>query len=481
MISFLKRLYFFCYLNRPWRLKNELFDRQYAYPNLKLLIKLKSNEWLTATKQAQLIKHQGSIKHLANRFINLLSFNRLKFRTQMAIYFSMALLCHDGENPLDPIDLLERIKMKQRTFKKLNAKINSIQGCEQNFDGLIDSYTRRSLVQYRILKEVIYWTDFKGKNLLAKKAQEVIASGSFPKKVGGRTSGAYFILNKLRDYLFIFKPFDEEIFGPNNTTVRSSLGCRLMRKGVLSGESCHREVAAYIVDHYLGLNIVPKTVYAKLSHIIFHDNAEGNRLVNRRLKLKRGSLQQYIPNTRHLKPANHIQELQLLSPISQEKLFVLDIIIGSVDRHYENILTDGQDVVAIDNGLSFVDRHEQYFWIWYHHFDHAKSPLSASMQACILDLDVEKLILCLKKSCHLDERCYQRLKERVALLVAGVKKQLAPTQIRHLLTDDYLKMVLDLNNQLQTKAEQAVDLYLQRSKNTRYLTMVHRAIPTEVC
>jgi hypothetical protein len=49
--------------------------------------------------------------------------------------------------------------------------------------------------------------------------------------------------------LAIFKPIDEEAFGPNNPRGHvGPFGSTSFRAGVLSGESCVREAAAYLLD-----------------------------------------------------------------------------------------------------------------------------------------------------------------------------------------------------------------------------------------
>ena len=59
----------------------------------------------------------------------------------------------------------------------------------------------------------------------------------------------------------IFKPFDEEPFAPNNPRkFVGELGSPGFRRGILSGESATREVAAYMLDS-TGFHGVPETTY----------------------------------------------------------------------------------------------------------------------------------------------------------------------------------------------------------------------------
>lgn len=59
----------------------------------------------------------------------------------------------------------------------------------------------------------------------------------------------------------IFKPIDEEPFAPNNPRGHEGpFGSPTFRPGVLSGESCIREVAAYLMDHGRFAGVPPTTL-----------------------------------------------------------------------------------------------------------------------------------------------------------------------------------------------------------------------------
>ncbi len=64
----------------------------------------------------------------------------------------------------------------------------------------------------------------------------------------------------------IFKAIDEEPFAPNNPRGHSGpFGSQTFRPGVLSGESCIREVAAYLLDHK-NFSSVPQTTFVEIVH-----------------------------------------------------------------------------------------------------------------------------------------------------------------------------------------------------------------------
>jgi hypothetical protein len=83
------------------------------------------------------------------------------------------------------------------------------------------------------------------------------------------TSGTYFLENHLKKIVAIYKPFDEEPYAPNNPrNFVGILGCQGIRKGILSGESATREVAAYLLDKNR-FHKVPTTTYVEFYHPSF--------------------------------------------------------------------------------------------------------------------------------------------------------------------------------------------------------------------
>ena len=88
----------------------------------------------------------------------------------------------------------------------------------------------------------------------------------FPKLTEDGTSGAYRMRDANKNNIAIFKPIDEEPFAPNNPRGHNGeFGSQTFRPGVLSGESCIREVAAYLIDrgHF---SDVPSTTFVEVVH-----------------------------------------------------------------------------------------------------------------------------------------------------------------------------------------------------------------------
>lgn len=83
------------------------------------------------------------------------------------------------------------------------------------------------------------------------------------------TSGTYFLKNRDKRPLCVFKPVDEEAFAPNNPrNLVGPFGSPSLRKGVLSGEGSIREVAAYMIDHEK-FSGVSETLLATIHHPSF--------------------------------------------------------------------------------------------------------------------------------------------------------------------------------------------------------------------
>lgn len=80
------------------------------------------------------------------------------------------------------------------------------------------------------------------------------------------TSGTWLFRGPNKQTLAVFKPIDEEAFAPNNPRDHiGPFGSKTFRAGVLSGEACIREVAAYLIDTD-GFSGVPPTTMVETTH-----------------------------------------------------------------------------------------------------------------------------------------------------------------------------------------------------------------------
>ena len=93
--------------------------------------------------------------------------------------------------------------------------------------------------------------------------------GLKPQLTNDGTSGTYFLRGPSKKPMAVFKPIDEEAFAPNNPRdYVGAFGQMTFRKGVLSGEACIREVAAYLLDYH-NFSGVPVTTMVEATHDSF--------------------------------------------------------------------------------------------------------------------------------------------------------------------------------------------------------------------
>jgi len=96
-----------------------------------------------------------------------------------------------------------------------------------------------------------------------------LAEGLKPKLTDDGTSGTYILRGASKNAVAAFKPIDEEAFAPNNPRDHvGPFGSASFRAGVLSGEACIREVAAYLLDKD-GFSGVPPTTMVETRHDSF--------------------------------------------------------------------------------------------------------------------------------------------------------------------------------------------------------------------
>lgn len=156
-------------------------------------------------------------------------------------------------------------------------------------------------------------------------------------------NGVYFMKDINEDILAVFKPQDEEAFAPNNrkNRVGTFSSDSPLKNGVQVGDSCLKEVAAYLVDHenYAG---VPATDVKVLS-------------VREGEDAKFGSLQAYVKNDGCAEDFSS----NLFDSHDAHAIGLLDARIMNLDRHSGNILVQKKDdklkLTPIDHGYSLPD------------------------------------------------------------------------------------------------------------------------------
>lgn len=295
-------------------------------------------------------------------------------------------------------------------------------------------------------------------------AQAALQKGLYPVLAARGRSGGYWMRGMDRQILGLFKPFDEEPFAPNNPlgpSWRGALGLRRLRDGCRVGESPHHEVAAYLVDEYLGFGIVPKTYYAQFTHHVFFSAHEDPRSFSKANRTKLGSFQEFVEG---LTPLEQLTQKEMLS-ISLEDfqlLIVLDLILGNMDRNVGNILFCDGKIVAIDHGLCFPDQMDDlsYFGYW-SLFPQGRRSLFSPILEMLNNFPFEELSEKLHGKCFISLEALQCMRERVVLFTEAMNAGLVPSQVAPLFTSNYLRPLRQLKTTLQKAAAEQVRRYLE--------------------
>jgi hypothetical protein len=212
---------------------------------------------------------------------------------------------------------------------------------------------------------------------LVQQARQGLTIGLKPNLALEGSGGTYFLHDSRKKKIAVFKPADEEPYADNNPRgyIRQYPGDSL-RKGIVPGEACIREVAAYLLDHK-GFSGVPMTTLVEARHPAFNTNgsrlnvSQGGASIgshslnpsarsassdslssndNRNMK-KPGSFQEFINcecTIDDISPSK-------LSVDEVHKIAILDIRIMNADRNAANLAVcrrpdNTLELVPIDHG-----------------------------------------------------------------------------------------------------------------------------------
>ncbi|CAH1183173.1 unnamed protein product [Phaedon cochleariae] len=328
-------------------------------------------------------------------------------------------------------------------------------------------------------------------------AEVAIDHGIFPERISQGSSGSYFVKNQSGKIIAVFKPKDEEPYGrlnPKWTKWMHKLCCPCCfgRSCLIPNQGYLSEAAAYLVDHKLSLNIVPKTRVVKLVSETFNyfridrQKARVKRAIMEQfpnvglrfnrigLPPKKGSFQLFVDGYKDADywlrrfegdplPPDLAKKFQL----QFERLVILDYIIRNTDRGNDNWLikydppavANGKsaplvpplsdpaapEVAAIDNGLAFPYKHPDswraypYHWAW---LPQAKVPFSEEAKELVLpqltDMNFvqdlcDDLYLLFKQDKGFDRNYYERqmsvMRGQILNLTQALKDSKSPVQL----------------------------------------------------
>lgn len=230
---------------------------------------------------------------------------------------------------------------------------------------------------------------------------EAITHGIFPSLIAQGSSGSYFAYNESGEVVGVFKPKDEEPYGPlspkwTKWLHRNLFPCFFGRSCLIPNTGYICEAAASLLDKRLQTGIVPHTEIVYLSSPTFYYRYfERRRAKNdpRLLPRKPGSFQLFLNNyeeadvffRKHPWPDKRM-EVGIWTPAVQkqfrlelEKLVILDYIMRNTDRGLDNwmiklewvdgvhgspsragtppVKTPRLKIGAIDSGLSWPWKH----------------------------------------------------------------------------------------------------------------------------
>jgi len=275
---------------------------------------------------------------------------------------------------------------------------------------------------------------------IVEEARRSFAVGIKPVLVPDGSGGTYFLHNTRKAPVGVFKPSDEEPYAVNNPRgyVQQADGfdCDTdgLRKGIQPGESCIREVAAYLLDHR-GFSNVPATTLVSARHQGLNSNssalAEGVSAVGEHFlgsiplqpMKKVGSYQEFIRAECSMDDMSYSK----LSDYEVQKIAILDIRLLNADRNGANLLVrrkpnNALELVPIDHGYCLrASADVSWFdWCWLD-WPQLKKPLSKDIKDYVLNLDIEADACLLLQSLQIGEEALDYFRVSSKLLKTCVK------------------------------------------------------------
>ncbi|XP_065071088.1 phosphatidylinositol 4-kinase type 2-alpha-like isoform X2 [Rhopilema esculentum] len=209
-------------------------------------------------------------------------------------------------------------------------------------------------------------------------AEEAIYQGVLPERIYQGSSGSYFVKNKSKRNIGVFKPKNEEPYGHLNPKWtkwmhKTCCPCCFGRSCLVPNQGYLSEAGASLVDEKLELNIVPKTRVVSLVSETFNytaiDKAKARskkfaterfpdsigKHVRAGLPPKIGSFQLFVEGYKDAEfylrtfeiespPEETMKEFQFLF----QKLVVLDYVIRNTDRGNDNWLIKYENTPVVE-------------------------------------------------------------------------------------------------------------------------------------
>ena len=452
------------------RFQHKQVDESVVNPGILLLAALPADHWITARSNGELFSFSDRRTKLLWTLTNWATFGDLRRRlldTLLSICISFS---HEFKNPLDETSLKRVLKKKLdflsrvlKNTRRINGKLyaqnannqSPIQGTIQHsIQFVMNILLEKSLIQINLIHNITLATKRQKTTPLLQEVSAALQKGVNPRLSIKGVSGTYFLRGEDFKRKAVFKPYDEEIGAPHCPSggpSQGALGIRKVRPGLYVGEATHREVAAWLVSKHLDLGVVPHTCYAAFKSPYFYYTSNKLFASSSKLRSKLGSLQSFREDLRPLSDL-FMGELARLPVDPCHRLMILDMIIGNTDRHFNNILTNGKEVVGIDHGLCLCDDHHGLTW-QLKRLPQSKEQLSSSLVELLKNIPVEKILRVLHNQAFIRDECLTRLIERITLLKAGLKYTKQPFQLADLLASSHLTSIKGRSRSLTQAAE----------------------------
>jgi hypothetical protein len=280
---------------------------------------------------------------------------------------------------------------------------------------------------------------------LVQHARRGLALGIKPELVLEGSGGTYFLHDTRKNKVAVFKPADEEPYAENNPRgyvnscdMEGGSETMSLREGIRPGESCLREVAAYLLDHG-GFSSVPMTTLTDARHPAFNTNGAMMKTAAGGAAMGAHSLMSANATAKTSKKVGSCQEfvnaecsMDDLSPSKIDvdevhKIAILDIRIMNADRNAANLLCrrredNSLELVPIDHGFCLRAAADVawFDWCWLD-WPQLKKPLSKKSKEYILNLDIEADVRLLEDTLRIGRESLDYFRASCKLLQAGVK------------------------------------------------------------
>jgi len=372
-----------------------------------------------------------------------------------------------------------------------------------NISSSLSSYSPGYKSDIDISSSVIHSTP-RALRSLVHEARRALAINLKPAFILDGSGGTYFLHNTRKGKLSVFKPADEEPYADNNPRgyIRQPGQDMFLREGVLPGEACIREVAAFMLDHG-GFSGVPMTTLVECRHPSFNINgshltlAEGGASIGAH-SLSLASSQKSTSPSSIPKKVGSFQEfvrsecsMDDLSPSKIDveevhKIAILDIRLMNADRNSANLLCrrrksdNSIELVPIDHGfcLRSVADTSWMDWCWLD-WPHLKEPMSRKTKEYILNLDIEKDAKMLSDQLNICSEALAYFYASSSILKAGTKAGLSLYEIAVMCCrNDNLG---EVPSKLEVLFSMAGDLAKSAIRNDRWgLAVASRAIQDQL-